>query len=67
MGDWTIIIRGHGQHHSDSPKDAEMMASGFVQELCAAGHTVFDAFVAHGGCELLDGPAPATAPPAAEG
>jgi hypothetical protein len=42
MGDWAILIRGHGIHDNGRQEDADQMAAVFVGELKAAGHEVTD-------------------------
>lgn len=54
MGNWNINIQGVGAHHNkDYPKDANVMAKNFVDELRAAGHCVEAATFTHGGKEQL--------------
>lgn len=40
MGNWSILIRGHGIHDNKRQDDADQMAAVFVGELKAAGHEV---------------------------
>lgn len=41
MGNWTIIIEGHGCHHNSDPKiDANEATKAFVQTLIKQGHTI---------------------------
>lgn len=54
MGNWTITIRGVGQHDNNLPADADAQALVFVQKLIASGQVVTDAyFTAGSGKELL--------------
>lgn len=54
MGNWNINIQGVGAHHNkDYPKDANVMAKAFVEELRAAGHQVEAATFTHGAKEPL--------------
>lgn len=41
MGNWTITIKGLGQHHNNgSPHDADMIAKQLVRELTNARQTL---------------------------
>lgn len=54
MGNWNISVQGVGAHHNtDYPRDANVIAKKFVDELLAAGHYVEKATFTHGGCEVL--------------
>jgi hypothetical protein len=53
MGNWHISIEGVGIHHNHDPKDANVMANKFVQDLMAAGHTIYKASITHGGSDAL--------------
>ena len=61
MGMWHISIQGTGAHHNtDYPKDANKMASEFVEALKAAGHQIRSATFTHGGREDLETGKPTT-------
>ena len=50
MGNYHIAIEGTGQHHNNGdPKDADVLAAKFAQELKDAGHNVESATITHGG------------------
>ena len=53
MGNFNISIHGTGIHHNDNPKDADVMAKKFVDELEKAGHTITDAKITIGGTDTL--------------
>lgn len=53
MGNWNISIRGVGPHHNGIKDDVEQIASRFVAELRAAGHSVASASVTMGGEVVL--------------
>lgn len=40
MGNWEIVVRGHGIHHNGRENDAEVMAKLFVEDLRAEGHDI---------------------------
>jgi hypothetical protein len=53
MGNWHISIKGTGVHHNRTEKDADVLASRFVEALRAAGHTVHNADITAGGSYAL--------------
>lgn len=54
MGNWTITIQGTGAHHNrEYPRDANVMAAAFVEDLEAAGHDIESATFTHGGRDDL--------------
>jgi hypothetical protein len=60
MGNWNINIQGVGAHHNkDYPKDANVMAQKFVEDLLAAGHQVEAASFTYGAKQPLVPPAEA--------
>ncbi len=42
MGEWTIVIQGHGIHDNGRPDDADAICARFVEELGKSGE-VFSA------------------------
>lgn len=56
MGNWNISINGVGCHHDidDNQLDANLMASEFVKQLKAAGHSVGHATFTHGGADDIN-------------
>lgn len=38
MGEWTLVIQGHGQHDNNSPNDVEKLADTFLSVLNGASH-----------------------------
>jgi hypothetical protein len=53
MGNFAIIIRGHGPHQNDLSYDAERIAQRLVDELRACGHDVETASVETGGTSIV--------------
>ena len=57
MGDWHIIIKGHGQHHNHAVpsryRDVDLLIRKFVQELRDKGHRVDEAHLLVGTAEPL--------------
>jgi len=54
MGNWHIAIDGMGMHHNpNDSRDANKMASEFVQSLKKAGHSIYQATFTHGGADFL--------------
>lgn len=54
MGDWSITIRGTGQHHNNGHEnDADVIAKETVDRLLAAGQNVKDAAFTSGGALVL--------------
>jgi len=49
MGNWSVTIRGIGQHHNEKPQDVEVLAGEFVARLLRAGQNVLSAHVTTGG------------------
>lgn len=43
MGTWRITVEGLGIHHNHLPKDANILARKFVDDLKNAGHTIGNA------------------------
>lgn len=37
MGEWTIVIQGHGIHDNGRPDDADAICARFVDELARSG------------------------------
>lgn len=54
--EWTITIRGVGQHHNHDAKDANRMAAYFVEQLRAAGHAIASATFDNGSSEDVSAP-----------
>jgi len=57
MGNWTITVKGIGQHHNNEPSfDADGIALRFVKELLSAGQNVEKAEFVHqsGDSEITD-------------
>lgn len=40
MGNWTIVIKGHGPHGNNSMDDADFMAKDLVNDLEGGDHTL---------------------------
>lgn len=49
--EWTITIRGIGQHHNHDARDANQMAARFVEELRGSGHAIASATFDNGASE----------------
>jgi len=55
MGNWTIVIEGHGIHHNRlESRDANRMAADFVQRLKDVGHEVHYASFTHSGIDFIN-------------
>lgn len=55
MGNWRIVVEGHGIHHNERQDDANAMTEVFVGELRAAGHEVTSATFELVSFELVSG------------
>lgn len=40
MGNWTMVVEGHGIHDNGKPEDADAMLRNFAGDLRIAGHVV---------------------------
>ena len=40
MGEWTIVIQGHGIHDNGRPDDADAVCARFVEELAKSQQVV---------------------------
>jgi len=48
MGNWTLVVRGHGGNQNGLASDADALSAKFVDELEAAGQTVESAVWVYG-------------------
>ena len=74
MGEWTIVIQGHGIHDNGRPDDADVLCQRFVDDLAAKGQLIQSADFTVGGrralgipVNLTSGPFGADTFPAADG
>jgi len=44
MGEWTIVIQGHGIHDNGRPDDADAICQRFVDELARSGEVMSATF-----------------------
>jgi hypothetical protein len=40
MGQWTVVIQGHGIHDNGRNDDADRMVTQFVKDLLEKGHVI---------------------------
>lgn len=48
MGNYTIVIQGHGINHNGDPKDADEMAAAFVEQLRASNQSEVKGYFCYG-------------------
>lgn len=53
MGEWAMVVHGHGIHDNGREDDAESLLRDFVGQLALAGHEVQSAVFTVGGTRHL--------------
>ena len=53
MGEWAMVVHGHGIHDNGREDDAESMLRDFIGQLARAGHEVQSVVFTVGGTQHL--------------